>query len=48
VLIVPTSRQALVRQAVVEELIDDPFDAVPLPGFRRIATSTHYSVYARC
>ena len=48
VLLVPTSRQALVRQAVVEELIDKPFDAIPLPGFRRIATSTHYAVYARC
>lgn len=48
VLLLPTSRQALVRQAVVFENIDKPFDAIALPGFRRIATSTHYAVYARC
>jgi hypothetical protein len=40
-------RAALLRQALVAPT-DDPFDNVPLPGFRRIAFTPYYSAYVRC
>jgi hypothetical protein len=40
-------RGALLRQALVAET-DDPFDNVPLPGFRRIAFTPYYAAYVRC
>lgn len=48
VLIVPSSRLALLRQAYVTVGDDRPADAIPPAGFERIATSRHYAVYARC
>ncbi len=48
VLVLPASRQALLRHAYVTVGDDRPFDAIPLPGFERVATSRHYTVYARC
>lgn len=48
VLVLPASRVALLRHAYVTVGDDRPFDAIPLPGFERIATSRHYVVYARC
>jgi hypothetical protein len=48
VVLVPTSRIALVRQGYVFVGDDRAFDVVPPVGFRRIATSTHYAVYASC
>lgn len=48
VLIVPATRLALLRQAYVTVGDDVAFNAIPLPGFKRIATSTNYAVYANC
>jgi hypothetical protein len=48
VMIVPTSRIALVRQGYVVVGDDRAFDVIPPVGFRRIGTSTHYAVYASC
>jgi hypothetical protein len=48
VMLVPTSRIALIRQGYVFVGDDRAFDVVPPAGFRRIATSTHYAVYASC
>ncbi|MCK9248932.1 MAG: hypothetical protein M0P31_08145 [Solirubrobacteraceae bacterium] len=48
VLIVPNSRQSLIRHALVIQPFDQPGDAVPLPGFRRIAVGEYYAAYARC
>ena len=48
VVIVPSSRMALLRQAYVVVGDDRPFDATPPTGFSRIATTTHYAVYASC
>jgi hypothetical protein len=40
-------RGALLRQALVAET-DDPFDNLPLPGFRRLAFTDYYAAYVRC
>jgi uncharacterized membrane protein len=40
-------RGALLRQALVATT-DDPFDNLPLPGFRRLAFTDYYSAYVRC
>ncbi len=40
-------RGALLRQALVADT-DDPFDNVPLPGFRRLAFTDYYAAYVRC
>jgi hypothetical protein len=48
VAILPTSRLALIRQGYVVVGDDRAFDVIPPAGFRRIATSTHYAVYASC
>ncbi|MFA4927324.1 MAG: hypothetical protein WC558_02320 [Patulibacter sp.] len=48
ILVLPSSRIALLRQAYVTVGDDRPFDAIPLSGFERIATSRHYVVYSRC
>lgn len=48
VLIAPSSRLALLRQAYVTVGDDRPADAIPPAGFERIATSRQYAVYARC
>jgi hypothetical protein len=40
-------RGALLRQALVTET-DDPFDNLPLPGFKRIAFTPYYAAYVRC
>jgi hypothetical protein len=40
-------RGALLRQALVAET-DDPFDNLPLPGFKRIAFTPYYAAYVRC
>jgi hypothetical protein len=40
-------RGALLRQALVADT-DDPFDNVPLPGFRRLAFTSYYAAYDRC
>jgi hypothetical protein len=48
VALLPTSRLALVRQGYVFVGDDRAFDVIPPAGFRRIATSTHYAVYASC
>lgn len=42
-----TNRTALLRQAIVEPS-DDPLDSVPLPGYRRVATSSYYAAYVKC
>ncbi len=38
---------ALTRYALVEPT-DNPLDEVPLPGFKRIASTSYYAAYARC
>lgn len=48
VVLLPTSRLALIRQGYVVVGDDRAFDVIPPAGFRRIATSTHYTVYASC
>jgi hypothetical protein len=40
-------RGALLRQALVADT-DDPFDNLPLPGFRRLAFTDYYAAYVRC
>ncbi|HMJ37213.1 MAG TPA: hypothetical protein VK501_25135 [Baekduia sp.] len=40
-------RGALLRQALVADT-DDPFDNIPLSGFRRLAFTPYYSAYVRC
>jgi hypothetical protein len=40
-------RGALLRQALVAET-DDPFDNLPLPGFKRLAFTDYYAAYVRC
>jgi hypothetical protein len=40
-------RGALLRQALVAET-DDPFDNIPLPDFRRLASTDYYAAYVRC
>ncbi len=40
-------RGALLRQALVADT-DDPFDNLPLPGFRRLAFTSYYAAYVRC
>ncbi|MCW3039689.1 MAG: hypothetical protein JWM31_1594 [Solirubrobacterales bacterium] len=42
-----TSRQTLLRQAVVEDT-DDARDNVPPPGFRRLAYNGTYAIYTSC
>jgi hypothetical protein len=48
VALLPTSRLALIRQGYVFVGDDRAYDSIPPAGFRRIATSTHYAVYASC
>lgn len=48
VFLLPTTRLALIRQGYVFVGDDRAFDSLPPVGFRRIATSTHYAVYASC
>lgn len=48
VALLPTSRLALIRHGYVFVGDDRAFDVLPPLGFRRIATSTHYAVYASC
>ncbi|MDO9409932.1 hypothetical protein [Patulibacter sp.] len=48
VVLLPTSRLALIRQGYVFVGDDRAFDSIPPVGFRRIATSVHYTVYASC
>ncbi|HEV2770664.1 MAG TPA: hypothetical protein VGV40_10815 [Solirubrobacteraceae bacterium] len=45
--IVVHGRQALFSQALVSER-DDLRDNLPLPGYRRVATSQHYGAYVHC
>ncbi|MET0602108.1 MAG: hypothetical protein ABW167_08990, partial [Baekduia sp.] len=45
--LIPHERLALFRQALVAET-DDPFDNLPLPGFRRLAFTDYYAAYVRC
>jgi hypothetical protein len=40
-------RGALLRQALVADT-DDPFDNVPLPGYRRLGFTDYYAAYVRC
>jgi hypothetical protein len=42
-----SGRYALLRQAFVSPL-DEPETQVPMPGFRRVATSGYYGAYVRC
>jgi hypothetical protein len=42
-----TRRYALLRQAFVTPL-DDPATQLPMPGFRRVATTGYYGAYVRC
>jgi hypothetical protein len=42
-----TDRMALLSQALADPT-DDPLNSVPLPGFRPIASSGYYGVYASC
>jgi hypothetical protein len=48
VVLLPSSRLALIRQGYVFVGDDRAFDSIPPAGFHRIATSTHYTVYASC
>jgi hypothetical protein len=50
VAIVPVDRQSLLRQGftVGTETPEDTADAVPPPGFQRLATARYYSAYVRC
>jgi hypothetical protein len=50
VAIVPVDRLALLRQGftVGTETPQDTANAVPPPGFRRLATARYYSAYVRC
>jgi len=41
------NRDALLRQALVDKT-DDPFDSIPMDGFRRQAFNAYYSAYVRC
>ena len=41
------NRDALLRQALVDKT-DDPFDSIPMDGFRREAFNAYYSAYVRC
>jgi len=45
--IVAHGREALFSQALVSERYDLR-DNLPLPGYRRVATSPHYGAYVRC
>ena len=47
VAIYPSARAAVLRQAFVNDT-DDPATQLPLPGYRRVATSGYYSAYVRC
>jgi hypothetical protein len=40
-------RGALLRQALVADT-DDPFDNLPLPGFKRLAFTEYYAAYVHC
>jgi hypothetical protein len=50
VAIVPVDRQSLLRQGFTAgtETPEDTADAVPPPGFQRLATAQYYSAYVRC
>jgi hypothetical protein len=50
VAIVPVDRQSLLRQGCTAgtETPEDTADAVPPPGFQRLATAQYYSAYVRC
>jgi hypothetical protein len=48
VVLLPSSRLALIRQGYVFVGDDRAYDSIPPAGFHRIATSTHYTVYASC
>jgi hypothetical protein len=50
VAIVPVDRQSLLRQGFTAgtETPADTADAVPPPGFTRLATARYYSAYVRC
>ena len=47
VAIYPSTRQAVLRQSLVEPT-DNPATQLPMPGYRRVATSGYYSAYVRC
>jgi hypothetical protein len=42
-----TDRAALLRQALVEPS-DDPFDNIPMDGFRFVTATGYYGAYVRC
>lgn len=46
--LLPSSRTAVLRQSLVFADIDQPLDALPPDGARRLRTTAYYAVYGRC